>query len=92
LDGIEADGATSVHDPLTAIATIAATDLIAVVPRRLAIKSLGTHDIAIVDAPAVSEVDMAILWHSRLSADYGLEWLRSTIESCLDRTTRMARG
>jgi DNA-binding transcriptional LysR family regulator len=92
LDGIEADGATSVHDPLTAIATVAATDLIAVVPRRLALKSLGTQAIAIVDAPAVSEVDMAMLWHSRLSADYGLEWLRATIESCLDRETTTPSG
>jgi DNA-binding transcriptional LysR family regulator len=84
LDGIEADGATSVHDPLTAIATVAATDLIAVVPRRLALKSLAMHPIAIVAAPPVSRVEMAMLWHSRLSNDYGLEWLRSQIQGCLE--------
>lgn len=83
-DGIEAAGAMSVHDSLTAMATVAVTDLVAVVPRRLALKNLAALAIEIVDLPPVSRVEMAMLWHGRLSGDHGLEWLGAEIRSCLD--------
>jgi DNA-binding transcriptional LysR family regulator len=83
-NGIEPAGTVSVHDSLTAMATVAATDLIAVVPRRLALKGFAGCRIAILDVPPVSRVEMAMLWHSRLMGDHGLEWLRMEIQSCLD--------
>lgn len=83
-NGIEPAGAMSVHDSLTAMATVAATDLIAVVPRRLALKSAANHEIAILDAPPVSRIEMAMLWHNRLGGDDGLEWLRAEIRSSLN--------
>lgn len=83
LDSAEADGSTSVHDPLTAIATVAASDLVAVIPRRLALEAIDTRDIAIIEAPIVNRVEMAMLWHNRLSNDFGLEWLRNQIRLCL---------
>jgi len=83
-DGMEPAGAMSVHDPLTAMATVAASDLIAVVPRRLVLKSFSSREIAILDAPPVSRIEMALLWHSRLSGDHGLEWLGTEIRACLD--------
>jgi len=81
---LDAEEATSVHDALTAIATVAATDLVALVPRRLALKGVLTRDIAIVEAPAqANEIEMAMLWHSRLTDDHGLRWLREQIIHCL---------
>jgi DNA-binding transcriptional LysR family regulator len=82
-DTAEPRGGSSVHDALTAIATVAATDLIAVVPRRLALKSVATHAITILEVPPVSRVEMAMLWHSRLSNDRGLEWFRAQIQACV---------
>ena len=83
-DGLDTSNASSVHDPLTAIATVAVTDLVAVVPRRLASNALPDQAIAIVDTRPVSTVEMAMLWHSRMSSDEGLEWLRTEIQACLD--------
>jgi DNA-binding transcriptional LysR family regulator len=78
------DMASTVHDALTAIATVARTDLIALVPRRLAAKSMENRAIAIIAGGLpVSEIDMAMLWHTRLGNDQGLRWLREQIVRCL---------
>jgi DNA-binding transcriptional LysR family regulator len=80
----KSDLANSVHDALTAIATVARTDLIALVPRRLAVKSMESRDIAVIAGGLpVSEIDMAMLWHTRLGSDHGLRWLREQVVSCL---------
>jgi DNA-binding transcriptional LysR family regulator len=72
------------YDVPTVIATIVATDLVALVPRRLVLKSAGPERIAIIESRAASGLDMAMLWHSRLNEDAGLAWLRALIRECLD--------
>jgi DNA-binding transcriptional LysR family regulator len=83
LDGAR-EGSPRLHDPLTAIATVAATDLVAQVPRRLAEKSAKEQRVAIIETDAdPNSVEMAMLWHSRLAADEGLLWLRRLALDCL---------
>ena len=78
------DGSQRLHDPITAIATVAATDLVAQVPRRLAEKSAREQRIVVVETRGESSrVEMAMLWHSRLAADEGLGWLRQLALDCL---------
>jgi len=81
------EGSPRLHDPLTAIATVGATDLVAQVPRRLAEKSAREQRIAVIETDtASSRVEMAMLWHSRLAADDGLLWLRNLALDCLNLT------
>lgn len=83
LDGAR-DGSPRLHDPTTAIATVAATDLVAQVPRRLAEKSAKEQRVAIIETDAdPNRIEMAMLWHSRLAADEGLLWLRELALDCL---------
>ncbi|WEK46452.1 MAG: LysR family transcriptional regulator [Candidatus Andeanibacterium colombiense] len=78
------DGSPRLHDAVTAIATVAVTDLVAQVPRRLAERSAREQRIAIIDTSASPDrVEMAMLWHSRLAADEGLSWLRNVALACL---------
>ena len=84
---------SSVHDALTAIATVAVTDLVALVPRQLALKSEKSKRIAIIETGAQSsEVEMAMLWHGRLAGDIGLSWLREQLLSCLVEATLRAES
>ncbi len=79
------DGPDGVYDPLTAMATVAVTDLVALVPRQLARKGAKMQRIAIIETDAdVQHVEMATLWHSRLTGDAGLQWLRAQIRQCLE--------
>jgi DNA-binding transcriptional LysR family regulator len=72
------------HDAITAIATVAVTDLVTQVPRRLAEKSARERRIAIIETTAnPNRVEMAMLWHSRLAGDEGLLWLRNVALGCL---------
>ena len=73
----------TLYDVPTAIATVAATDLVARVPRRLVLKSAAPHRIAIIESGAENGLDMAMLWHSRFSEDAGLTWLRALIRECV---------
>ncbi|HEY1604598.1 MAG TPA: LysR family transcriptional regulator [Allosphingosinicella sp.] len=77
------EGQVTLYDVPTAIATVAATDLVALVPRRLVPKSAAPERIAIVESRAESGLDMAMLWHSRLAEDAGLAWLRALVRECL---------
>ncbi|HEX5184394.1 MAG TPA: LysR substrate-binding domain-containing protein [Allosphingosinicella sp.] len=77
------EGQMTLYDVPTAIATVAATDLVALVPRRLVPKSAAPERIAIVESSAESGLDMAMLWHSRLAGDAGLLWLRTLVRDCL---------
>lgn len=79
------EGPAGVHDPLTAIATVAVTDLVALVPRRLARKGAKMQRIAVIETDTdVQTVDMSMLWHGRLTGDAGLQWLRTQIRQCLE--------
>lgn len=84
---------SSVHDALTAIATVAATDLVALVPRQLALKGERSKNVAIIETAAPpNEVEMAMLWHGRLAGDIGLDWLRAQIRACLDQASLLPSG
>jgi DNA-binding transcriptional LysR family regulator len=73
-----------VHNAMTALATVAMTDLVALVPRRLAAWGAGIGDIALIDpAGSAGDMDMAMLWHRRLTSDSGLLWLRAQIVGCI---------
>lgn len=81
------DGSPRLPDAITAIETVAITDLVALVPRRLAEKGMRERRIAIVETPASPHrVEMAMLWHSRLAGDEGLRWLREVALGCLGAT------
>ncbi len=76
---------SSVHDAITAIATVAATDLVALVPRQLALKGARSQRIAIIETGAApDEIEMAMLWHGRLAGDIGLGWLRTQLRACIE--------
>lgn len=79
------DSPVRVYDPLTAISTVAETDLVALVPRRLALKGVRGNRIAILQTTEEPvHIDLAMLWHSRLGGDAGLIWLRQLIQRCLN--------
>lgn len=78
------DGSPRLHDATTAIATVAMTDLVTQVPRRLAEKRAREQRIAIIETAAnPNRIEMAMLWHSRLASDEGLLWLRNIALNCL---------
>lgn len=70
---------TLVYDSLTALAIVAATDLVARVPRRIAERS---RDRVTVLGPAGDRFpSIGMIWHARHRADPGLAWLRGIIHS-----------
>ncbi len=79
------EGHVTLYDVPTAIATVAATDLVALVPRRLVSKVAAPERIAIIETRAQSGLDMAMLWHGRLAEDAGLAWLRALVRECLGK-------
>ena len=76
----EPHGRAVVYDALTAIKVVGATDLIAIVPRRVAELDGARLGAAILDvrAPPVT-LDLFMLWHRQMEADPGLAWLRGRI-------------
>lgn len=69
-----------VYDSLTAIAIVARTDMVALVPRRFAERDGGEQDVAMLDAPGEGGgVDLVMLWHGKFEDDAGLAWLRGVI-------------
>ena len=80
-DRLDAAGASgTVYDALTAAAVVARTDMIALVPRRIARINEERLGIAILDADEHgSGIDLAMLSHVRSRDDAGLDWLRAQI-------------
>lgn len=71
------DEATVVYDSQTAIALVAATDMVALVPRRIVER---TSDSVVVIGPGSERpLSISTLWHARQRADPTFEWLRSLI-------------
>lgn len=69
-----------VYDGLTAAAVVARTDMVALVPRRLAHSEEERLGLRILDTDESSRgIDLAMVTHNRASADAGLAWLRSQI-------------
>ena len=92
-DDRQAGQPSRLHDVHTAIATVAATDLVALVPRQLALKAAQVREIALLDqAGPNGQVEMAMLWHARQIGDAGLQWLRAQILACLDQAMQPEPG
>ena len=70
----------TVYDSQTAIEIVARTNLIALVPRRVAERAGQQGSIAILSPPiAVQSFQLSMFWHSRQKADAGLTWLRTLV-------------
>lgn len=62
---------------LSALAAVARTDLVAMVPSRI---TLGREDLRVVEAPVdVPGYTMAMVWHERLHRDPAQRWLRDRL-------------
>jgi DNA-binding transcriptional LysR family regulator len=63
-----------------AIRSVAGTNLIATVPKRLAESEAGNPGIKIIDPPEImGSFQYVMAWHPRMNTDAAHEWLRSTI-------------
>jgi DNA-binding transcriptional LysR family regulator len=52
------------------------TDMVATLPRRLALRFAEQHDLVILDLPyAPLEVPIELVWHQRADRDAGTQWL-----------------
>lgn len=73
-------GAAKVYDTITAIAIVERTDMIALVPGRIARIGIDSGRIAILDTEDRRDgIDIAMLWHGKFGSDAGLAWLRSQV-------------
>ena len=69
-----------VYDSETATAVVARTDLVAVLPRRLAAARAEEAGLYLFDTPTdAPDLELTMLWHSRFTEDPGLAWLRGLI-------------
>jgi len=82
-----------VDDAPTALAVIAATDMVALFPRRYAETSASSAQIRIVDLPRdrAETIEISMLWHSRVHDDPGLLWLRALIREALNLSSDAAQ-
>lgn len=61
-------------------AIVATTDLIATLPRRLALRAAEQYPIAVYDPPIqLPAADFALFWHARSQEDSGHKWLRAKV-------------
>jgi DNA-binding transcriptional LysR family regulator len=69
-------------------AIVANTDLVATLPRRLAMQSAQTLPIAVYDPPLpLPAVDFSLYWHARSHEDPGHKWLRAKVTALLRSAT-----
>ena len=72
--------AATVPSFLVSPAVVAVSDLLAVVPDRIAIESAKRYPLQVLELPFdIGPLDLAMYWHSRGHADPALQWLRSTL-------------
>jgi hypothetical protein len=81
-----ASASVMVYDAVIAIAVTAATDLVALVPRRYAEACANSTQIRIVDFPRdhAEMIEFSMLWHSRVHDDPGSLWLRALIREAVN--------
>jgi DNA-binding transcriptional LysR family regulator len=77
--------AVIVHDVATALAVTAETDMVTLVPRRLAKACESSVPIKIIDFPKdrAETIELSMLWHSRLQDNPGSLWLRSLVRDAV---------
>jgi DNA-binding transcriptional LysR family regulator len=63
-------------------ALVARTDLVALVPRRIAEREMTNAPVRIVDCSAAEpSFGLSMLWHRNQQGDKGLIWLRETLRA-----------
>lgn len=73
------DEATIVYDSQTAVTLAAATDMVALVPRRIAERAASS--VTVLGPDGGRPLPVSMLWHSRQRADPAFEWLRGVIRA-----------
>ncbi|QGZ42786.1 transcriptional regulator, LysR family [Pseudoduganella flava] len=74
----------SVPHFLFVASAVAQTDLVAMLPQRLARQLQGSQDLRVVEAPVdVPGYEMAMLWHERLHRDPAHRWLREHVAAAV---------
>jgi len=74
-----------VYDAETALAVVAATDLIAVAPRRMVSELADLTGLRILPSPdTMQSVRLFMLWHRRFADDPGARWLRALVKAASD--------
>jgi DNA-binding transcriptional LysR family regulator len=74
------EGITTVYDAQTALAIVARSDAVALVPRRAAMNGVALGGILVVEPETKGErITLSMLWHDRQSEDAGLAWLRDVL-------------
>lgn len=69
-----------VYDVFTAVAVVARSDLIALVPRQLALAEQRRAGVAILDsAESGTVIEMSMIMRSQSTSDAGLEWLKARV-------------
>lgn len=70
----------TVYDSRTAIAVVASTDLVALVPRRAVQQDEEHHRVRVLQtASAPPLIPISMLWHSKQREDAGLSWARAVL-------------
>jgi len=88
-----ASASMMVYDAVTAIAVTAATDMVALVPRRYAEACARSAQIRIIDFPQdhAEMIELSMLWHSRVHDDPGSLWLRALIREAISLSSDALR-
>jgi len=74
-----------VYDAETALAIAAATDLIAVAPRRMVEKLADPAGLRVLPPPeTLQSIALVMLWHRRFADDPGGRWLRDLVKAASD--------
>ncbi len=72
--------ATTVPSFLVSPAIVAMSDLLAVIPDRIAAESASRYPLQILELPFdLGPLDLAMYWHARCHADPAHQWLRATL-------------
>lgn len=83
---IESDVALELSNYFSVVATVARTDLIAVVPARLGAELAATTSIRAYELPMKSPVyPVRQFWHARSDQDEGHRWLRNQLVAVINR-------
>jgi DNA-binding transcriptional LysR family regulator len=82
------DVPASVYDGDTALSIIGRTDLVAILPRRLAAARQAELGLRLFDAPVQEpDIEISMLWHKRFAHDPGLQWLRDLLHTASNPLT-----
>jgi len=83
----------TVYDATTALAIVARTEMIALVPRRLAERSAEHARLRLLEAPyRTDRITIAAIWRRHLDQDPGLQWLLKMLGEAIRKSEKPLRG